>query len=100
MAGMLGIGVSEIYELTPRQAANLRIGATEMIEAIDRSAWMRARTTAFYSVAPHSKKGGLNEPRDLWKFDWEEKQIDKENRKKLKEATRIFPSILPEEFRQ
>jgi len=91
---MIGISISEIYELTPREVANLRIGATEMAETIDRSAWMRARTVAFYAIAPHTKKGQLNEPRDLWKFDWEEEVRDRDNRKKLAEAEKIFPKRL------
>lgn len=77
--GEMGMTIGQLYDMTPRQFQNKRLGFQRTIEQESRVQWETTRWLAAVTIAPHTKK--RIKPRDLILFPWENK------RKKHKAAT-------------
>ena len=79
--------------MTPREFDNYRKGYIRRIEAIDQTEWVRTRWLGFIMIKTVDAKGKYKTPKDLFKFDWEQSNIDQE---KIKKLERRFPKTLAE----
>lgn len=66
-AGRMGWTQDEFWLCTPRYFHN----ACEGFEGLQIEAWKRARLQAFYSFLPHTKKGALRKPEDMFRLPGE-----------------------------
>ena len=86
-----------MYEYTPREAANLRLGLFERIEAESKAEWVRTRWLAFISAKVMGSK--VKTPQDLMPFEWEDNEPKKPTTKDIEKLDKVFPSRLPEEYK-
>ena len=70
--GHMRISPAEFWhEISYRDFILARRGFFETKDAEYKTSWEQARFMAFFSVTPHTKKGALNNMKDLVMFEWE-----------------------------
>ena len=89
----MGLPPGAWLDMSPREFNNHRKGYIKRLEAQELLYWNRTRYIAWAALAPHAKKGKLDHPTDLFKFDWEQSNIDQE---KIKQLEMRFPKTLAE----
>ena len=71
LAGRLGMSEAEFELTTPRYMYHRQKG----FEALQVEYWQRTRMEAFYAFLPHTKKGALKRPTDLFQLPGDVKDI-------------------------
>lgn len=67
----MGMSEWEFLHTTPRYFFNRQKG----FERVQLEQWQRSRLEAFYAFLPHTKKGALKRPSDLFKLPGDEREI-------------------------
>jgi hypothetical protein len=78
--GLLGLSPDVIDEMVPADLRLALIARYTYDGLHQRQEWEQTRLISYYALAPHVKKGTINEPKDLMKFPWEDSANQKSNK--------------------
>ena len=88
--GEIGLGVDDFWNLEFEEFHEISNAFNKAKSERFRDEWERSRFLAFYTLAPHSRKG--LKPKDLIEFEWEKKEKHEE----LKRIKKVdFDSVFP-----
>ncbi len=93
--------ILNVWDFTPREIANARIGFYEIESERNKASWEQTRWLSFWVVKSMSGEKEVKQPSDLAQFPWEFesnklKQAEKIEKVQsdLKRAAEIFPDKL------
>ncbi len=69
--GFMKIPRCEFWRMSLKEFKLAQRGFFEKMKQDKQTEWEIGRYIAFNSLVPHAKKGRLNSPQDLGRFDWE-----------------------------
>lgn len=75
--GEIGMSVGDYLGSSWREIVCVIHGYYNRVKNQTRVSWEQARMISYHSLIAHVKKGSLNSPSDLIRFDWDE--VDKKN---------------------
>ena len=72
------MSLSEYYSSEIEVVLSIMDSFYEFENNKERQEWERARFIAFMTIKPHDMKKKFKKPSDLIKFDWEQRQLEKD----------------------
>lgn len=91
--GEIGLSVDDFWNLEFDEFHAISTAFNRSKNERFRDEWERSRFLAFYTLAPHSRKG--LKPKDLIEFEWEKKEKHKElERIKKVNFDSVFPKTM------
>lgn len=72
----MGLSLAQVEELTPDQLISAITARYAYDQALQRQAWERTRVGAYFSLAPHVKKGSIKHPQDLFPLPSDPEKVD------------------------